>query len=229
MHISSPSTTRPSLRRLIITAAVTAIVLIIVGFILDSLGSFEMPVSEALNSLHHGVLGTLGNLLYHWMGPAPAIVLTIVLTAVIAFWKRDLRPASTFAVTIAGTWLSVAVVKLLVGRARPIADLLPLPYHPIQVDASYPSGHATFIAALVFAIIAVVIARQYRTIAVVIGAIVVAFAAFLLTVDGVHYTTDVLGSVVWVIGVAPLVYAVWDRYLLPRLPFLAPRSSRESL
>ncbi len=220
------STTRIS--RLLIVAIMTVLLVVTAGFVFRALGNFEMPISHALNALHHGILGTLGNTLYHGIGPLPAVLATVAITGLILLVSRDLRVASTFAVTIAATWLSVAVVKVMVDRPRPDATLLPFPFHPIQLDASYPSGHATFIAALVVVAIAMIASRRARAVAITIGALIVAAAGFLLAVDGVHYSTDVLASILWVLGVAPLVRALWVRVALPRLPFLTRRGPRAS-
>ncbi|MET4783180.1 phosphatase PAP2 family protein [Glaciihabitans sp. UYNi722] len=221
-------TSTTPISRLLIVALITVAIVVAAGFAFRALGNFEMPLSHALNALHHGALGTLGNVLYHDVGPVPAVLATIVLTGIILLVNRDLRVASTFAVTIAATWLSVVAVKVIVDRPRPDAALLPFPFHPIQVDASYPSGHATFITALVVVLVAMIASGRVRTIAIAIGALIVASAGFLLAVDGVHYTTDVLASIVWVLGVAPLVRGLWVRVALPRLPFLTPRGSRTS-
>lgn len=229
MNAHPPILTSTSpISRLLIVAVTTVALVVVAGFVFRALGSFEMPLSHTLNSLHHGALASIGNALYHDVGPVPAVLATVFITGIILLVTRDLRVASTFAVTIAATWLSVAVVKILVDRPRPVAAMLPFPFHPAQVDATYPSGHATFITALVLVLIAMIASRPARTAAIATGALVVAFAGFLLAVDGVHYTTDVLASIVWVIGVAPLVRALWVRVALPRLPFLTPKGVRAS-
>jgi membrane-associated phospholipid phosphatase len=214
------------LGRSAVVAAVTAVVLVVVGFVLKALGSFEQPLSTALNELHRGVLGGLGSALYRDVGPAPAIVGTVVITAVILIVRRDLRVASTFAFTVAVTWVSVAAVKLLVDRPRPDATVMSFPYTPVQHDASYPSGHATFIVVLVIALVALA-PRRLRPAVTVLGAVIVSFACFLLVVDGVHWTTDVLASVCWGVGVGPFVRAFWVRVVLPRARFLTPKRVRE--
>ncbi len=198
----------------------------VAGFLLEALGSFEQPLSTALNGMHQGALGALGSALYRDVGPAPAIVGTVVITAVILIVRRDLRVASTFAFTVAVTWLSVAVVKLLVDRPRPDATAMPFPYTPVQHDASYPSGHATFIVVLVIALVALA-PRHLRLVATVLGAVIVSSACFLLVVDGVHWPTDVLASVCWGLGVSPFVRAFWVQVVLPRAQFLTPKRARE--
>lgn len=223
---SSSITSSAPLRRSAVVAAGTAVLVLVLGFVLKALGPFEQPLSTALNVLHQGVLGTVGTLLYRDFGPVPAIVGTVVVTAVILVVRRDLRVASTFAFTVAVTWLSVAVVKLVVDRPRPDTTVMSFPYTPVQHDASFPSGHATFIVVLVIALVALA-PRHLRPALTVLGAIVVASACFLLVVDAVHWPTDVLASVGWGLGVAPFVRAFWIRIALPRLQFLTPRRIRE--
>ncbi len=227
IQANKPHKQETSTRKLLITAIVVAVLLTIIGFVLKKLGTFEFPLSHALNSLHHGALGLLGNFLYKYAGPLYAVVGTVIITAVIILARRDVRVASTFAVTVAATWLPTAVIKTIVHRPRPDVALQLFPYHPAQLDGSYPSGHAAFITVLVIALIALFAAGVARKIATIVGAIVIAVAAFLLTVDGVHYPTDVLASIIWVLAVAPLVRAVWIRYLLPRISFLNKGTSQE--
>ena len=229
MQINSPkSHNEISLWGLFALAAVTVVVVAIIGFLLKHLGSFEMPLSVALNSLHHGVIGKLGDFVYKFMGPLFALIGTIVITLIVAISTKDLKKASTFAVMIAVTWVPVAILKSLIDRPRPDVALQPYPYHPVQIDGSYPSGHATFIAVLVIALVMLFAVGRARVIAGIIGAVLGLGAIFLLTVDGVHYVTDVSASIVWVLGVAPFVYAFWVRVCLPRLTFLDRWSSKEN-
>lgn len=215
--------TRSDVRIRAFIAVPAAVLLIVIGFLLKAGGAFEMPLSHALNLLHHGVIGALGNALYHGIGPAPAIVGTVVITAVILLVSRSWQRASTFAVTIAVSWLSMAVVKLLVHRPRPIAAQLALPYHPAQIDASYPSGHMAFASAVVVTTILLIRPGTLRRVLVVVGALLLVGVALLLTIDGVHYPTDVTASLLWVLAVAPLVFALWVRYALPWLARRLPR------
>ncbi len=213
----------PSLRRRLIVAIITITGVTLVGFLLASLGQFEMPLAEKLNALHKGLLGTLGNLFYIGFGPKFAIFGTMVLTVIIGLVSRNIRTAATFAVTVAATWLPVVLLKMLVNRPRPDVTLLSLPFQPAPLDASYPSGHAAFITALVIALVSLITVRYWRTVAKMIGALIVIAAGFLLTVDGVHYPTDVIASIVWVLAVAPFVQLLWVRTIMPHIPLLNRR------
>lgn len=206
-----------SIRRRLAVAIPVAIIIVIAGLFIKAAGNFEMPLSIALNKYHHGVVGALGNFMYHAIGPVAAIAGTAAVTLIIFVASRRWTTAATFAVTIAGSWLSVALVKLFVHRSRPDAALLSLPYHPIQIDASYPSGHMAFATAVVVTIVLMMQQGVRRRVVAAIGAVLVVLVGLLLTIDAVHYPTDVLASVIWVLAVAPLVYAIWTVAILPRL------------
>ncbi len=209
-----------SWRRLVTTAVLAVVAVTSGGLLLRTAGAVEMPLSQALNRLHAGFVAELGDLLYRWAGPVPAIVSTALVTAVILIVSRDLRVASTFAVTIAVTWLSMALVKLTVDRPRPDASLLSSPFQPLQHDASYPSGHAAFLTIFAVTLVALIRRRDLRIVAAAAAVLLVVGALLLLTIDGVHYPTDVTASVLWALAVGPLVRAAWVRIALPRIPGL---------
>jgi undecaprenyl-diphosphatase len=197
------------LRQRALIAVVAALVVLGAGFALRASGTAERSWSVALNRLHHGLLGTIGNAYYHAVEPPFAVGGTVVLTAVVLLARRSLRVASTFAATIAATWIPVLVIKIIVGRDRPVAARQVFPFLPTPTDASYPSGHTTFIAALVLAAVALTQTRRSRLIAATVGGAVIAVAAFLVMVDGIHYPSDALASILWVLGVAPFMRLAW--------------------
>lgn len=203
-----------------IGAAAAVIAVLVAGMVLHD-SSVDLPVVIWFNTLHTGFVGVVTNTVYELFSPVPAILLTVVATAVIWAARRDVRPAAAFAVVIAGTWLPSAVVKLVVHRARPDALQLPHPFSPAQVDASYPSGHSVFVVAAAVAVVLLLADTRAAWAIRVVAPILVLVVLCSLLVDGVHFPTDVLASVVWALGVAPLVRAVWVRGVAPRIPFLA--------
>jgi undecaprenyl-diphosphatase len=198
----------------VIWVAAIGIVVVAVAGLLIRDTRFDFGVVQSLNGLHTGVIASLTDGVYKFIGPVPAIIGTAVLTALILLITRSIGVASTFAVTIAGAWLSLAVVKLLVHRVRPDASLLPNPFDPAQVDASYPSGHAAFATAVVVTIFLGVTLVSRRWIVGVLGGLAVLAVGTSLVIDGVHYPSDVLGSIVWCIAVAPLVRLLWVSLVL---------------
>jgi undecaprenyl-diphosphatase len=175
----------------------------------------DFGVSKALNQLHTGLLGTLTSGVYTIFSPAPAIAITAVTAAVIWLVSKNLRIAITFGVVVAVTWLPSAVVKALVHRVRPDAALLAHPFASQPTDASYPSGHAVFVTAIVMAAILLARGRSFRPVVIAVGAIVILLVTVALVIDGVHYATDVTASVIWAVGLAPAVLYVWNRLVVP--------------
>lgn len=171
---------------------------------------------KALNALHAGFVGKLGADVYKAFSPVEAIAITVVVVLIIWAVSRNLRVAVTFAVTVAVTWLSSDIVKLLVHRSRPDRTAFSHHLREQPVDPSYPSGHMVFVATLAIAFFFLARGSAYRPVIAAAGIIVILVVAFSLVSDGVHYPSDVIASVVWSIGVTPLVLGLWNRFVLPR-------------
>lgn len=212
-------TPRRSLAPSLATGVIAVFAVILFGLLVartSSMTQADLVVSKALNSLHTGLLGSATSDAYVVFGPAPAIVGTIVIAAVILLVSRNVRLALTFGVVVAATWLPSALVKVLVHRTRPDVTLLPHPMATQPIDASYPSGHAVFVTALVVALVLLSRGHSVRPLLTVLGSVVVALVALALVIDGVHYLSDVLASIIWSLGLAPLVLELWNRLVLPR-------------
>lgn len=217
----------PHPRRVIWTAIVGIITVLAVGLIVRS-SDFDFPIVKLLNGQHHDGIATLTNSVYKIFEPGPAIVGTVILTALIIALTRDLRVASTFAVTIAATWIPLAIIKLIASRPRPDASLLAFPFDPAQTDASYPSGHAAFVTALVVTVVLGVTVGRSRVIVGIIGGLLILGVGLALLIDGLHYPSDVIASVVWGITVAPLVRMIWVSVVLGRLVDPLSRTRRST-
>ena len=86
---------------------VAAVVLITVcGFVLKA-HSVDLSGDIDLNRLRTGLVGALATGVYHVFSPVPAVLITVVLTAVIWARSKDLRVAAAFAGVVAA-----------IGRAR---------------------------------------------------------------------------------------------------------------
>lgn len=212
--VSAPTGSTVPLRPRVVIAAIGVVLVAAGGFALRR-SAFDLPVDQALNTFHHGVVGAFTDAVYRYVGPVPAIVATAILTAVILLVRRDPRAASTFAITIAVTWIPSVVVKVLVARPRPELAALSHP-SAAQHDASYPSGHAVFLSALVVAAVVVTRSTALRRLWVVLGVVGIVVLILSLLTDGVHFPTDVLASIVWSLALAPLVAALWQRIVRRR-------------
>lgn len=212
--------------RIIWTAGVGIVIILVAGLVIRT-SPFDFAVVQFFNGHHNGAVGSLTNAVYLIFEPVSAIVGTVVLTGIIAALTRNLRVASTFATTIAATWLSLAVVKLVVHRLRPDASLLPFPFNPAQIDASYPSGHAAFLTALVVTIVLGLGAGRSRWLAGIIGGLFILGASTALVIDGVHFPSDVIASIIWGIVVAPLVRMIWVSSVLRGIDDARSRRRRD--
>lgn len=200
--------------------SIAAIVIVLAfGFVVaktHAMTHLDLQGDKALNTLHTGALGQLGSAVYTIFSPVEAVLLTVVVCLVIGAVTRNLRVAATFAVTVALTWLSSDIVKVLVHRSRPDPAALPHPFAHQPVDPSYPSGHMVFVATLALTFFILARGKPYRPVVGVVGLVVAVVVGLCLVSDGVHYPSDVIASGVWSIGVAPLVLDLWNRFALPR-------------
>ncbi|TQJ29181.1 undecaprenyl-diphosphatase [Curtobacterium citreum] len=195
---------------------VGVVLLVVVGFVLRA-HPVDAGLARALNSLHVGVLGAVGSAVYTVFEPVPAVLLTMVLTGLVWARTRRLVTAAAFAGVVALTWIPSDLLKVVVGRPRPDGSVLPHPFVPVQPDASFPSGHTVFVVALVLAGLMLVPAGPRRRVLAVLGGVVVLVVATALAVDGVHWPTDVVASVVWALAVAPVARIVWVDLVLTRV------------
>jgi membrane-associated phospholipid phosphatase len=210
----------PRLRPVVVRGIAAAIIFVGFGLLVartSGMTAADLSISTALNAVHTGTIGGITSGIYAIFGPAPAIVITIVAAAVIWMLTRNWRPAITFGVVVAVTWLPAALVKALVHRPRPEAALLAHPFSSQPTDASYPSGHIAFVTALVVALFMLTRGRRGQAVVGVLGGLVVAGVALALVIDGVHYPSDVLASIVWSLGLAPLVLELWNRLIIARI------------
>lgn len=195
---------------------VGVVLLVVVGFVLRA-HPVDAGLARALNTLHVGVLGAVGSAVYTVFEPVPAVLLTMVLTGLVWARTRRLVTAAAFAGVVALTWIPSDLLKVVVGRPRPDGSVLPHPFVPVQPDASFPSGHTVFVVALVLAGLMLVSAGPRRRVLAVLGGVVVLVVATALAVDGVHWPTDVVASVVWALTVAPVARIVWVDLVLTRV------------
>ncbi len=145
-----------------------------------------------------------------WLGSWVALVVTGVVVLIFALrgrlvWLAVLLAAVAWAGEAAGVWLA----KHIVQRQRPPKDIWVNSAH----GWSWPSSH-TATAVLVFAVLAMVVTCFFRsrfTRVATWAAAVVAIAAvgFSRIELGVHWTTDVLASIVFVSSWLVVVVAVF--------------------
>jgi undecaprenyl-diphosphatase len=152
------------------------------------------------------VLSTIGSAFVY-------IPLFAAVAAWLAWWQRLPRLAAFVVVTMTGSTLLNALVKLAVDRARPVLD------DPVAHAAgmSFPSGHAqsAMVAASVLLLVFLPLLRgAWRWVAVVAAVVYVLAIGFARVTLGVHYVSDVLaGYVLGAAWVAAMIAAfnAWRR------------------
>jgi undecaprenyl-diphosphatase len=173
---------------------------------------------QPLESADHGAAGRLNNLVAGH--PAALTVIeditrlgsTLVLSIVIAAaslllaLRRRWRLVAYLIATGAGALVLDPVLKILVGRLRPVVA------HPVAhaPGSSFPSGHSLGSIVCYGALFLVFLpaARgRWRTWFAVVTAVLIAVIGISRILLGVHYVSDVIGG--WAIGVAWLGFCTF--------------------
>lgn len=188
----------------VLVAVVGAIAVVALGFVMKSTQA-DQGLVVALNKLHTGAWGAFSSAVYRSIEPLPAVAITLVIAALVWAVSKSLRTAILFGLTVALTWLPVAAVKILVDRPRPDAALLSHPFSPLQTDGSFPSGHTAYIVALAFGFWFLLRDTRFAWAPIVFGVVGTALIGAAVVSDGLHFPTDVLGSVIWALTTAAAV------------------------
>ena len=148
--------------------------------------------TAALNSIMKSVT---------WLGSWAALLVAAVVIVVLVITRR--RPALAVVVAVlawAGEAGGVRIGKVVVGRERPPQAIWLVNAH----GWSFPSGH-TAAACLAFTALAVCVAtpargRVVRILSWLIAGLAIAATGFSRVELGVHWTTDVIASILFMAG-----------------------------
>jgi membrane-associated phospholipid phosphatase len=182
-------------------------------FRIDSaFNQFGNPVLDVAALTINGVFSPLGNI--------------IILAGLLLFMTLVRHaPVNAFAVcsVTAVGWLSSQVFKWVIAEPRPPAGLLSHPL--ISGDgASFPSGHTAFAVSLAVAVYFLARGTGWAKPAFVIGLIFALLVGGSRIYLGVHYPSDVLGSVLAPATAISAFTALWNRFattIFSHLPLLA--------
>lgn len=150
----------------------------------------------------------LANALYHLRTPqgvkvfytitnfADQITIAILLVAslIYLFFKKELAYLYALIITFIGAEGSAFLIKILINRARPGADLA----YYLETSKSFPSGHSTvamaFFGFVTYYIIYHVNGRGKKSLFILLGAILIGLIGFSRLYLVEHYLSDVLGG-----------------------------------
>lgn len=134
------------------------------------------------------------------------ILLTILVVTMTWYWRRW-RESLTLTLGVGLEALVFVVVSLVIGRDRPPVTQL----DPSPPTASFPSGHTGAAFALYVGLALIVFwnteSRLWRTLAVVMAAVIPLAVALSRMYRGMHFLTDVIGGAV--LGLLCLVTAAF--------------------
>ncbi|WP_372698269.1 phosphatase PAP2 family protein [Arthrobacter sp. JSM 101049] len=201
-----------------VAAVVLYVLALLLGLWAKGAGRFspELGWDVALSHDRIGVFSALALWINTVLQPLGGVV--ILAAACLLLWsRRGLTTALAFGSTVCAGWLPAAVGKALVDRARPPLTATHALVPELGTD-SFPSGHTELAAALVLAGV-LVIARTRRTrrlVGIVGGVFALVVAASRLYL-GVHYPSDVLGSLLVATAGALLWTWLWRGWIDPWL------------
>ncbi|MFC7641765.1 phosphatase PAP2 family protein [Streptosporangium lutulentum] len=138
-----------------------------------------------------------------------AICLIALLAAVLIAVGRG-RTAVVTASVIAAGWGANSIFKAVVARPRPPLD------HQLVLQYghdSYPSGHVSITVSMVMALGVLAYGSRWFRPVVIVGVVLVTAQALARLYLGVHYPSDVIGSLLVAPAGALTVIALWRRCL----------------
>ena len=167
----------------------------------DGLTAVDQPVLDWAVSLRSPGLDSAVTAFTNVGGPVGMPILALVAVAVITWRRRRWTPLVLTLIAAAGSLAMTIVGKDLVDRARPPAALA---VPPLEVSASFPSGHTLNATVLTTVVVYLVLiettAAWQRSLAITLGTLFVATMGLSRVFLGHHWLTDVLAG--WLIGLA---------------------------
>jgi len=144
-----------------------------------------------------------------------SVVIALVAAAVLAWllWRRNWRAAGYWAGAVGFGQLAAALIKLVLQRPRPLADL----YDGLSTYA-FPSGHATM-SMVVYGFLAVLVARSFsiprRWLVYAVATLLICAIALSRLYLGAHWLSDVIGGLSLGLAWVCLLAIAYYRHSIP--------------
>lgn len=168
----------------------------------------DLTIVQDANAFDTGALGMMTRGLYAAFEPPFAVLWALLASAGAWAYTKSMRSGLLFGMTVALTWLPVVLLKLIFHRPRPLADALAHAPALSPTDWSFSSGHVAFITTLALAFYLL----TRRKWVAVLGVLAVGTMTVSVLIDGLHYPTDALGSIIWVLSLGPVVWAFLQKW-----------------
>ncbi len=194
---------RGSLKSVVLVTAaaiVFTVLIVLVRLRWGPLEALDRGAADWLNNLvagHPAALTVIKDVTL--LGSTLAVSVVIAAATLVLSLRRRWRLAAYLVVTGAGALVLDPVLKVLVGRLRPVLA------HPVAhaPGNSFPSGHSLgsiVCYGAVFLVFLPAARGRWRPWFATLTAVLVAAIGFSRTLLGVHYVSDVIGG--WAIGIA---------------------------
>lgn len=190
-----------------------------VGIIAKSFGqsSPELDLLVALSMMRVPLLDAIALDIQYGFEPLVNFIILAVICMGLLWPLRDPLKALAFGSIASVGWVSSEIGKYSVLRPRPPHSMV----HALILETShdsFPSGHTSFVFSIVSAIVLVLMRPGVgRRIAIGAGAMVVVVVATSRLYLGVHYPTDVAGSVMISTAALMVWLPIWNLRIEPLL------------
>ena len=127
---------------------------------------------------------------------ADQITITILgaISLAYLYFKKELAYFYALIIIFLGTEASVFIIKILINRGRPIADIA----YYLETSGSFPSGHSAiamaFFGFVTYYIVHHITGGNKKSIITLIGALLILLIGFSRLYLGVHFLSDVIGG-----------------------------------
>ncbi|MGM9472011.1 phosphatase PAP2 family protein [Pseudarthrobacter sp. YS3] len=207
--------TLPEAPHWILSGVLLAAAVVILGLTVQLVPGFsagELGVDQGLSMHHVALLTGVAMALNLLFGPVVGLAAIAIIAALLLLVRRAPVNAVAFALTAGSGWVASEIFKVLVTRQRPDAALLFDPLAPESGTDSFPSGHVTFAVTLAFAVYFLARGTRWAKFAAVSGVVLAALVAWSRVYIGVHYPSDVAGSLLAGTAAVILLAGLWNRF-----------------